>query len=298
MVRWVALAVVVLATPLLAQEEAIEERDFGAAVRSQELQEQIELYRQMGMDEGEATLFAMMASGDMDASQMMMLMMMMDGGNMDGDAMGIMMLIDAMKQSKGVAQPVVIDRGEMLLIVEGGVLYKINPETMELEGQLAYAKKSGGMADILPMLMMRRAEEIVQTPHEACGANLKQLSLAFMMYIHDFDQVLPGKDWAQTTLAYSRNAQTLVCPARPDLEVGFAMNEKLLETQVGRIMDVSGTIMLFESNIGGESPVGGPESVPDEPIHGEFIVVSFVDGYVKNVTVEEARDLLERDPFE
>jgi hypothetical protein len=213
MVTRAALAILVVATPLLAQEEAVEERDFGAAVRSQELQEQIELYRQMGMDEDEATFFAMMASGDMDASQMMMLMMMMDGGGMGGDAMGMMVLMDAMKQSKGVAQPVVIDRGETLLIVEGGVLYKIDPE-----------------------------------------------SLAFMMYIEDLGQVLPGEDWAQTTQPYLKNVQILMCPSRPDLEVGYAMNEKLLEAQVGRITDVSRTIMLFESNIGGESPVGGPEA--------------------------------------
>ncbi len=305
MVTCAALAIVVLATPLLAQEEAVEERDFGAAVRSQELQEQIELYRQMGRDEGEATLFAMMASGDMHASQMMMLMMMMDGGGGGGgDAMGMFMLMNAMGQSKGVAQPVVIDRGETLLIVEGGVLYKINPETMELEGQLAYAKKSGGMADILPWLMMARAEAAqdevahAQEPIDTCRSNLKQLSLGFMMYIEDFGQVLPGEDWAQTTQPYLKNVQILTCPSRPELEVGYAMNEKLLEAEVGRIRNVSRTIMLFESNIGGESPIGGPEALPDEPIHGDQIVVAFVDGHVENVSLDEARELLERDPFE
>jgi prepilin-type processing-associated H-X9-DG protein len=154
------------------------------------------------------------------------------------------------------------------------------------------------MADILPMLMMRRAEEIVQTPHEACSANLKQLSLGFMMYIQDFDQMLPGTDWAQTTQPYLKNVQILTCPSRPDLEVGYAMNEKLLEAEVGRIRNVSRTIMLFESNIGGESPVGGPEALPDEPIHGDQIVVAFVDGHVENVSLDEARELLERDPFE
>jgi len=123
-----------------------------------EVQEQMQQYLDMGMERDQALLFALMGSGDMDPTQMMMLMMVIDSGHIDDDFLGFMMM-DAIRKGQSQPQPVVIDRGGVLLIVEGGVLYEVNPETMEVEGRLAYARGTA-IADILPWLMMGRPEPV------------------------------------------------------------------------------------------------------------------------------------------
>jgi len=106
------VAVLVALMPALAQQ--VEQRDFGAAVRSQQLQERIQMFRDMGMDEGQATLFGLLTSGEMDTSQALLLMMLMSQSGEGGDdALGLFMLMDAMKKGQATAQPVVIDRGEI-----------------------------------------------------------------------------------------------------------------------------------------------------------------------------------------
>lgn len=198
------LMVLALTAPASAQE--VEQRDFGAAVRSQQFQERVEMFRQMGMEE-EATFYAMLTSGEMDASQMMLLMMMMgDGGEFD-DAFGLVTMMNAMKQGQGAAQPVVIDRGEVLLIVEGGVLYKISPETMEVQ-------------------------------------------------------------------------------------VAYAMNEKLVGVALGEIANPAETILFFEMNVDTPSPVGGPDIVPEGGIHNGGINVGYADGHCKWIMPDVARQQL------
>jgi len=165
MMRTIVAVVIAAAmlVPLVAQAQEVEERDFAAAAESQAFQERVQQFVDMGMEQKQAMFFTMMTSGDMDPAQMMLLMMMMDGGGRGGgEAMGIFMLMNAMSQGKGAAEPVVIDRGETLLIVEGGVLYKINAETLEVESTLAYGKKKGmGQQQMMEMLgpMIQGARE-------------------------------------------------------------------------------------------------------------------------------------------
>lgn len=271
--------------------------DFERMAASQDLHEQMQMFIEMGMDEEEALFFSLMTSGKMDPATMMLMMAMMDGGG-GGEAMGIMLLMNAMSGSKAAAQPVVLDRGETLLIVEEGVLYKINLEEMKLEGSVAYAAgaQAGGqaMAAMLGPMIQKAREKARQA---SCLSNMKQLALAFMMYQGDFDGELPGETWAQDTQPYLKNTAILVCPSRPELPVGYAMNEKLLLAKLEEIPRVGETVLLFESNVGGNNPVGGPDDVPEEGVHNGGINVGYVDGHCKWVTVEAARDLLEQEPF-
>ena len=271
--------------------------DFERMAASQDLHEQMQMFIEMGMDEEEALFFSLMTSGKMDPATMMMLMAMMDGGG-GGDAMGIMLLMNAMSGNKAAAQPVVLDRGETLLIVEDGVLYKVNLEEMKLEGSVAYAAgaQAGGeaMAAILGPMIQGAREKARQA---SCLSNMKQLCLAMIMYAQDHDETLPDEDWAEDTYPYCKNRAIYVCPSRPELPVGYAMNEKLLLAKLVEIKRIGETVMLFESNVGGENPVGGADDVPEEGVHNGGINVGYADGHCQWVTVERARELLEQEPF-
>jgi len=271
--------------------------DFERMAASQDLHEQMQMFIEMGMDEEEALFFSLMTSGKMDPATMMMLMAMMDGG-MGGDEMGIMLLMNAMSGNKAAAQAVVLDRGETLLIVEDGVLYKVNLEEMKLEGSVAYAAgaQAGGeaMAAMLGPMIQRAREKARQA---SCLSNMKQLCLAFLMYAQDLAEELPGETWAQDTQPYLKNTAILVCPSRPELPVGYAMNEKLLLAKLVEIPRLEETVLLFESNVGGENPVGGADDVPEGGVHNGGINVGYADGHCKWVSVAEARELLEQEPF-
>lgn len=161
---WVLLAAISLAIlPAMAQEQPAEvERP----EVPDELAERIERLQDMGMDEEEALFFSILTSGDMDPAQMLMLMMMMDqGGGGGGDAMGALMFMNMLGGKKEAEQPVVLDRGETLLIIDDGVLYNVNLEKLELQGSIPYAAGGRGGEDaLLPLLQLmwrgrERAEE-------------------------------------------------------------------------------------------------------------------------------------------
>ena len=290
----VMLALVV--TPLLAQE--VEQRDFGAAMHSQQLQERVEQFKQMGMDEDQAMFMAMITSGQMDPTQALLMMMMMDGGGGNGDAMGLFMLMNAMKQGTSPPQPVVIDREGIFwaLIVEGGVLYKINLDTMEVAGAVPYAQAGrNGQAMYMMMPMFEDLRKKAQQP--TCLSNLKQLGLAALQWAQDHNETLPPAEWVAELEPYHKNAAILVCPSRPELTVGYALNVKLVGVALGDITNPAETIMFFESNVGGDNPVGGPELVPEEGVHNGGVNVIFVDGHAQWVSVEKARDLLGQPVF-
>ncbi len=306
-VVWLMLALVAvtaMAAPVGAQPAAPAEvaPEAEAAPEMPEgVAEQMQLYRDMGMDEEEAMFFAMLGSGEMDTLQMIMLMRMMAEGGGGGDAMGMFMLMNAMNQNKGAATPVVVDRGETLLIVEGGALYAIDVASMEVTKTVPYAKKkAGGMGAMLPWLMFGERidhveEEAIVAEVAEAQADLKQLALAVMMYVQDWDMTLPGETWAEDVENYVKDAEVF---ARGDLAVGYAMNEKLPGAKLNKIPDPVATVLFFESNVGGANPLGGADDMAEEALQDGFIYMAFLDGHVEAVEMERARELLEQDPFE
>ena len=309
--RTVVLVVVVAvmaAAPALAQEAAAEVQ---RTAQQEEWFQRMDMLKQMGMNDEEALFFSMLTSGDLDATQMMLLMAMMDGGGNMDDALGMMMFMNAMGSGDGAKPPVVLDRGQTLLILQDGVLYKINLEEMALAGSLAYAK-GGGMDDLLPLLQLIAAwrqerpqaqvepAEVAQVdmgpamePRLAeCRNNGRQLGLALQMYVEDAGGVLPGEDWAKKLFAYAVNDRVFMCPLRPDLAVAYAMNEKLVGARLADIADRGQAVVFFESNLGGENPVGGPEAVPEQGVHDGLVNLVFVDGHCNSVPPDEAKELL------
>ena len=117
------------------------------------------------------------------------------------------------------------------------------------------------------------------------------------MYFQDWENSLPGQEWAKQVHPYVNNWAVFQCPSRPELAVGYAMNEKLLARKMGDITDQANMVLLFGSDVGGENPVGGADDVPEEGVHDGWVSVLFLDGHVKAMEPGALRELLEREPF-
>jgi prepilin-type processing-associated H-X9-DG protein len=288
------LVIVLLGGPVLSQPGDPAEPAPAAEV-PEDIDQMIEMMRAEGAPE-EAIMFmkTLASSEDMDPLMLMMLMGMMEGGSPGGgEMMGLLLLSKAL--GSGSKQPTTVVHDERLFIIEGGKVYRVNLETMELEGSVQYkgGSQPGAMAAILGPVMARAREKARQT---SCLSNIKQLCLAVHMYAQDHDEMLPGELWVDEIFPYLNNRAIFTCPARPDLPVGYALNDALLEATLAEIPRPAETAMLFDSDAGGDSPIGGVETAPPEGRHNRGINIGYVDGHAKWHNIANARTVLETIP--
>ncbi|NLO05276.1 MAG: hypothetical protein GX131_05545 [candidate division WS1 bacterium] len=284
----VTLVVALAVSPLCAQPDVEAQVDLDRIAAEQQVQARVDRLVEMGIDHEGALFLTLLSESGMDPSQIVLMMMMAEhGGN---EMLPLMMMRQPQGQS---APPAVIDRGEELLIVEDGTLYVIDMTTMEIKSRLKYARPQRiGDSPIFSLLapMIAGAREDAQ--QSACMSNLKQLGLAFMMYLQDREGLLPEENWVAEVMPYINNAKVFVCPSREHLPVGYALNEKIVGMDINALEASPQTVLAFESNVGGEAPVGGADDVPPEGVHNGGINVLYADGHVKWSPAEEAMDLL------
>jgi hypothetical protein len=129
----------------------------------------------------------------------------------------------------------------------------------------------------------------------SCMSNVKQLGLAFEMYVQDYDGYYPlPQSWNDEIYPYTKNSQILHCPdAEEENLPTYAMNRHLKGVLSARIETPANVVMLFDS-IPGKNLSGGSELLPDPPRHGtgNYDVVGFVDGHVKSVPQKDLPSLL------
>ena len=82
------------------------------------------------------------------------------------------------------------------------------------------------LAAILFPVFARAREKARQT---SCLNNVKQLTTATIMYAQDYDDRLPfaynfGRWWYQVLEPYTKNAQVVICPSKPQYPLGYAWN--------------------------------------------------------------------------
>jgi hypothetical protein len=210
------------------------------------------------------------------------------------DAGGVMLLMNAMKNA-APRQPVVIDRGEQLLIVEGGTLYVIDLATMQVSRRLSYTQEAEDALwrFLIPVIAQGGGPQLVDEATEVCQTHLALLGEAFRRYVDD-KGVLPGEEWvAQITPLLGEGHDALRCPSR-EQAVAFALNEKLVGLAPGEVGKPAETILLFETALDGDSPVGGPEALPEEGVHNGGVNVLMVNGEVRWLSPAEARERLGR----
>jgi prepilin-type N-terminal cleavage/methylation domain-containing protein/prepilin-type processing-associated H-X9-DG protein len=168
------------------------------------------------------------------------------------------------------------------------------------------------LAAILVPVFNKAREKARQT---SCVSNLKQMSLAVLMYAQDYDETFPGGagmgsdgagtvTWAPAWWAaiqpYVKNTQIYVCsshgaaPAAYDTgwPISYGCNPSFMGWRVGaelaQVDNNAETIMLGEKNIG-DYPVYPSDTDPAGPLgpfrvdcrHNEGANYAFMDGHVK-----------------
>jgi hypothetical protein len=131
-----------------------------------------------------------------------------------------------------------------------------------------------------------------------CRSNVKQLCQAAHLYAQDHEGTLPTENWPDQLLPYCKGPGAYICPAVPDLDVGYALNPAVAGLSLSDIKRPANLVLFFEADLVEGRPPNDAQEVLTAPRHGEKIVVGLVDGHVETVDLDELRKLLERDPFE
>ncbi len=142
-----------------------------------------------------------------------------------------------------------------------------------------------------PELTPAQVEERDRQRQRWCLSHMKQLLLGLLMYCEQGNPLRPT--WVEDISTYMRNEALFRCPSRQELKVGFALNQALLGLTLADIARPAETVLLFESNVGGDSPIGRASDVPNDGVHNGGIHVGFADGHGRWVPVAEAKKLLE-----
>jgi len=133
------------------------------------------------------------------------------------------------------------------------------------------------LAAILFPVFARAREKARQA---SCTSNLKQIGTAMMMYVQDYDEVLPdllmGRDtgisanyraWNAVVMPYVANSQVFVCPSA----VGWASSKistyGLIQGGYGAMREVLG----YNSSLGYKAADWGGDESKDSPGYGQPI---------------------------
>ena len=118
----------------------------------------------------------------------------------------------------------------------------------------------------------------------ACQSNLKQMSLAMLMYTQDWDEMTaPVAKWPEVTSPYIRNDQIYLCPSDTSphtsqmdgMALSYTMADGIGERSLGTFASPAEQVMVFEGNalFGGESDA--------QFRHEGALGVAYTDGHVK-----------------
>jgi hypothetical protein len=114
-----------------------------------------------------------------------------------------------------------------------------------------------------------------------CHRDAININLALQMYLADNDGYFPPADtWADATLEYLKNWNVLICPERPDLRLGYALNSALAGQRAPRVTETTRHIVVLLESDRGWNATGGPDCLPALPRHGNGDVYGLLDGRV------------------
>lgn len=123
---------------------------------------------------------------------------------------------------------------------------------------------------------------IGQSKAMACMSNLKQLGLAAMQFVQDYDEkyALKANLFADYLRPYFRSEDVLVCPLHPKEKLSYVFNAKLQNANLAQMQQPAQTVLIYE---------GQNEKLDFR--HDNRAGVCFADGHVQLVTPEEAPNL-------
>lgn len=133
----------------------------------------------------------------------------------------------------------------------------------------------------------------------SCRSNLKQLDLAFEMYLMDSEDVYPPTvGWADGIYPYIKNRQIYGCPLikRSPNEYGYAYREAIANHDLRKIDDPAMEVALFESRDLSWNAHGGLSLLPFAPRHNSSDNYAMADGHVRAMTRAQAAHLHSKTP--
>ncbi len=83
-----------------------------------------------------------------------------------------------------------------------------------------------------------------------CTTNMKSITLGFLMYANDYDDVLPvSNTWCDATLPYVKQKGLYHCPALTTAtQVGYSLNSAYAGAGTQSITNPNTATLVFESN--------------------------------------------------
>lgn len=113
-----------------------------------------------------------------------------------------------------------------------------------------------------------------------CQSNMKQIGLAAMQYMRDYDEKCPiANRWSEALLPYCQNDAIFHCPSV--MKFGYSMNTHLSGLRMTVIDDSRNTPMYFDSSILKKFQHDAGQSWLQESRHPQGNAVVFTDGHAE-----------------
>jgi hypothetical protein len=113
---------------------------------------------------------------------------------------------------------------------------------------------------------------------EWCQSNLKQVGLAMMQYVRDYDEMFPlARNWSESLYPYSRSKTLFTCPAAP--QHGYSLNQTIAAVALSRVTEYEITPLVFESSVLKPFQNDRGKSWLREPRHPQGVGLVYTDGH-------------------
>jgi len=114
-----------------------------------------------------------------------------------------------------------------------------------------------------------------------CASNEKQMGVAFMQYVQDYDgKMPPANTWMDATYPYAKFQ--LHCPDANG-QYGYAYYSKLSSAKLSNLADPSAVPVIYDSTNTGKNVTDPLTSMPSPGIHSNANNYSFADGHVDSL---------------
>lgn len=124
-------------------------------------------------------------------------------------------------------------------------------------------------------------------PNTRCLSNLKQVTLAQLMYASDHDDRLPlASRWYDAVVPVYTKRSDVGCPLSPDPRYGYAMLERQSGLHTVKVKQPEMEPLLIESVACIPNAHGDESLAPRPGRHKESNMVGYVDGHVKRIPTE------------
>ena len=158
------------------------------------------------------------------------------------------------------------------------------PVTVELTMKVPVTERNGAflvdLARAYPAAREMADEAIAKSRKGGCISNLRQLTMAVLIYADDGDGRLPNAaTWMDDIRPYIKAEALYHCPTDEQHQYGYAFNSELSGVNLKDIEDAANTVLLFESTSGRWNAADPVTSLPDPPRHGDGNNFAYADGH-------------------